>query len=409
MIKDFFSYVFEKDINEKMLERNYIFPKEDVMTFIHAIISVPYSEFLYYVNIHLCMKRLSASDITQCSSFEACTTNMCKAITSCDDKGVSFVEVATRLLNDGVERKVGALRKFGENQLKTAKQVGLVHDLYNTWFLTCIGKVYNELSEEQRNSIMARIILRSPLYYQIFSDAQEKNINVCTYYSFLSYATIKRRTTSVKKLVEICLNECGKEHISLHKIIFDVEMNPIKNDDISLFDDTIKTRIINIADASQRFVTHLPYYPSIKAACHGLNEIEIPSGDVQWINVSNEISHIDNTMFVVKAMGTSMMPMINDGDYCVFSSNVGGSHEGDILLIESYNIHNNDSDDVAFTIKKFHCVEYITEDGYKHKCIELVPLNKDFKSFSLDMDDQYRILGILKKVIRKSVIYHTND
>ena len=119
MIKDFFSYVFEKDINEKMLERNYIFPKEDVMTFIHAIISVPYSEFLYYVNIHLCMKRLSASDITQCSSFEACTTNMCKAITSCDDKGVSFVEVATRLLNDGVERKVGALRKFGENQLKT--------------------------------------------------------------------------------------------------------------------------------------------------------------------------------------------------------------------------------------------------------------------------------------------------
>ncbi|WP_434503696.1 LexA family protein [Prevotella sp.] len=348
------------------------------------------------------MKRLDASDITQCSSFEACTTRMCEALNSCDDKGVSFIEVAEILLNDGVERKVGALRKFGENQLKTAKQVGLVYDLYNTWFLTCIGKVYNELSEEQRNSIMARIILRSPLYYQIFSAAKQKNINVCTYYRFLSPATIIRRTTSVKKLVEICLNECAKEHVSLHKITFDVDMNPVnEDDDISLLDDPIKARIIDIADAGQRFVTHLPYYPSIKAACHGLDEIEIPFNDVQWINVSNDISHIDNTMFVVKAMGTSMMPMINDGDYCAFSSNVGGSHEGDILLIESYNIHNTDNDDVACTIKKYHRAEHITEDGCKYKYIELIPLNKDFKSFCLNMNDEYRILGIFKKVIRK--------
>ena len=46
---------------------------------------------------------------------------------------------------------------------------------------------------------------------------------------------------------------------------------------------------------------------------------------MKWIDVSDELSHLDKSMFVVRAMGNSMQPKINDGDYCVFSRYTGGS------------------------------------------------------------------------------------
>ncbi|MCX4290351.1 MAG: DUF3387 domain-containing protein, partial [Odoribacter sp.] len=64
-----------------------------------------------------------------------------------------------------------------------------------------------------------------------------------------------------------------------------------------------QSHIIDVASTEQQFVTHLPYYPSIKAACHDLSEIEVPHENVQWMDVSAEMSRLDKSMFVVKAMG----------------------------------------------------------------------------------------------------------
>lgn len=162
-------------------------------------------------------------------------------------------------------------------------------------------------------------------------------------------------------------------------------------------------RIIDTASVNQRFITHLPYYPSIKAACHDLSEIGAPDEDVKWIDVSDELPHLDKSMFVVRAMGNSMQPKINDGDYCVFSSYTGGSREGEIVLVEGYNIKDYDSDNIACTIKKYHSEKRVTEDGWEHGSIELIPLNKEYESFILNPEDSYRILGVLKTVIPKSI------
>ena len=161
-------------------------------------------------------------------------------------------------------------------------------------------------------------------------------------------------------------------------------------------------RIIDDASVEQRFVTHLPYYPSIKAACHDLSEVEVPYEDVKWIDVSSEMSHLDESMFVVRAMGESMNPKINDGDYCVFSRYTGGSREGEIVLVEGYNIKDYDSDNIACTIKKYHSEKRVTENGWEHTCIELIPLNKEYESFLLEPEeDSFKVMGILRKVIRK--------
>ena len=161
-------------------------------------------------------------------------------------------------------------------------------------------------------------------------------------------------------------------------------------------------RIIDTASVNQRFVTHLPYYSSIKAACHDLSEIGVPDEDVKWIDVSDELSHLDKSMFVVRAMGNSMQPKINDGDYCVFSSYTGGSREGEIVLVEGYNIKDYDSDNIACTIKKYHSEKRVTENGWEHTCIELIPLNKEYEPFLLEPEeDSFKVMGILRKVIRK--------
>ena len=158
-------------------------------------------------------------------------------------------------------------------------------------------------------------------------------------------------------------------------------------------------RIIDNASVNQCFVTHLPYYPSIKAACHDLSEIGVPDEDVKWIDVSDELSKLDKSMFVVRAMGNSMQPKINDGDYCVFSRYTGGSREGEIVLVEGYNIKDYDSDNIACTIKKYHSKKQETEEGWEHSSIELIPLNKEYDSFYLSQDDSFKVLGILKRVI----------
>lgn len=158
-------------------------------------------------------------------------------------------------------------------------------------------------------------------------------------------------------------------------------------------------RIIDAASVNQRFVTHLPYYSSIKAACHDLSEIGVPYEDVKWIDVSDELSHLDKSMFVVRAMGNSMQPKINDGDYCVFSRYTGGSREGEIVLVEGYNIKDYDSDNIACTIKKYHSEKRVTENAWEHTCIELIPLNNEYKPFKLSSEDAFQVLGVLKNVI----------
>ena len=93
-------------------------------------------------------------------------------------------------------------------------------------------------------------------------------------------------------------------------------------------------------------------------------------------------------------MDNSMKSKINDGDYCVFSRYAGGSREGEIVLVEGYNIKDHDSDNIACTIKKYH--------SWEHARIELIPLNKEYDSFVLNPgEESFKVLGVLKKVINR--------
>lgn len=112
-----------------------------------------------------------------------------------------------------------ALRKYGENQIKTASQLGLAFEYYNHWYLNCLGYVYMDLDQERRTSLLARTLLRDPLYAKILTDITQRDVYLKSYMGFLSTTTINRRIPSICKLLSICLSECDKYHILYHNIL----------------------------------------------------------------------------------------------------------------------------------------------------------------------------------------------
>jgi len=153
----------------------------------------------------------------------------------------------------------------------------------------------------------------------------------------------------------------------------------------------------------KKYKQFLPFF-SIRAACGYFEEnIIIPESEAEgWVDISGTNVKANENMFVVLAVGNSMLPDIHDGDLCVFelySLENGGSREGNIVLIEC---PDKDTDtDCHYTIKKYHSTWHYDEYERKiHDSIELIPLNnKDYNTIILNPNQDYRIIGVFKGVV----------
>lgn len=137
---------------------------------------------------------------------------------------------------------------------------------------------------------------------------------------------------------------------------------------------------------------------SLRAACGYFEDGEIPEEE-GWIDASgNGFKPDAKRHFAVHAKGDSMLPMIHDGDICVFEWCNAGSRNGEIVLTQCQDF---DSDyGGKYTIKKYHSEKCATDESWEHAKIQLVPLNKDYDTIELD-GENYRTIGILKCVLRK--------
>lgn len=52
-----------------------------------------------------------------------------------------------------------------------------------------------------------------------------------------------------------------------------------------------------------------------------------------------------------------------------------------------------------YTIKKYQSEKQVTEEGWQHTKVKLVPLNKDYDVIELDGETDYRTIGVLKCVL----------
>ena len=164
-----------------------------------------------------------------------------------------------------------------------------------------------------------------------------------------------------------------------------------------------KALVIPMVSQEEQYITHLPVY-TIKAACGYFEDNSIiPENEEEgWVDIREYGIKANRNMFIVHAVGDSMLPKIKNGDLCVFElygPNNAGSRNGEIVLTEC---PSKDTDtDCHYTIKKYHSEFVQNEDGVlAHSKIELIPLNKDYDVIELDGETSYRTIGVLKCVIR---------
>lgn len=143
---------------------------------------------------------------------------------------------------------------------------------------------------------------------------------------------------------------------------------------------------------------YIPIY-SLRAACGRFENDEVPEVE-GWIDASGlGFSPDKDKHFIIYAKGDSMMPIIHDGDLCIFEWYKGGSREGEIVLTQSSDY---DPDyDGKYTIKRYHSEKLISDDNWQHTKIHLLPLNPEYNPIELTSDDEgeYRTVGVFKAVL----------
>ena len=107
-------------------------------------------------------------------------------------------------------------------------------------------------------------------------------------------------------------------------------------------------------------------------------------------------------LFACRIEGNSMNKVIPNGATCLFKRYTGGSRNGQIVLVQHYNIQESDFGS-GYTIKEYHSKKTITEEGWKHDTITLKPLSIDskFEDIVLEHDllEDLKVIGIFVQVI----------
>ena len=203
LVRDFFDKRIEEEINKKMLYYSYSFEYELVMNYVRSLLDISLVEFINFITENYDVSYLESKDVLQFSSLDDFTSNICACLKEEGDEGFGFLEIGKFLENDGIIRKDGAYLKYGENHSKTACEIGLLFCLSGKYFLSCLGYIFNDLKDVDKDELLARLFLRNKLIKRLI---YRWKINGSASYNnevgFLSESTKLRRKSNVKKIVE---------------------------------------------------------------------------------------------------------------------------------------------------------------------------------------------------------------
>ena len=201
IVDRFFSNEYEEKINKDILF--YTFPQEEVQVYVEQVIAEPLPRFLSYMDKMSERTRIESGDVFQFSDLDDGTTVFCEKMKRTDNPGMKFIDIGRLLLDDGKERKEGALIKYGENHAKTAEMLGLSFELCKTYYLSGIGYIYAELSEEKQQRFLTRLVLRNKLVTRLYQASKNGNINMREFLYMLSDSTYLRRRSNIKSVLNV--------------------------------------------------------------------------------------------------------------------------------------------------------------------------------------------------------------
>lgn len=219
-ISDFFSKKFENESTSILLDDPLYFSENAVIDYVRQVQKYALKEYIWYLAEHPVLEAILSKDITQLSSIEDCTNNICRIMRENQNPGMSLVELATALHADNSYKdNTIALTKYGENQVKTAAQLGLAVYRKELWFLSAIGYIFPCIENELQRKYLALTQLRDPFYSKVILSLIEKDTDLKDFMTILSVSTQKRRTSSCLRVLSYFFKQCSIEGVVLHNII----------------------------------------------------------------------------------------------------------------------------------------------------------------------------------------------
>lgn len=193
-IEIFFNQSKEIEENEKFAIANSLYDSAELQEYVNKILKVPYKSFLDHIRTNDYDICLLSSDVPQFSSIESATSKICTILKSQrSDQGHTFTEIGKLLLDDKI-RSEYALKKYGENHVKTAVDLGLCRKEGNKFYLSALGYIYADLSDDNKHRLLSRLVLRHKLVFRVIHKILNNQfVYITDEIAFLSKSTIERR------------------------------------------------------------------------------------------------------------------------------------------------------------------------------------------------------------------------
>lgn len=323
-----------------------------------------------------------------------------------DDKGSAFSEIGLEYDPESEDPRM--VNYHFPNRLFDRDT--LILQTYDINFLYVLSNYVSRRANESmkrqiRNKFRENIIKYLDDHYSLYRFTELFEADAIKDFIDENFRQVIGKVYSFKVEEEYCLmlalennsNELGVSNDAIKLKGKRYKLAPFKLQDRK-FPDVFRWFITGTVNDSMMFTTYLPLF-SIKAAC-GNFSYQTDNGFECWFNASDYHGRLNENMFVVRAVGDSMTPKINDGDYCLFkkyeTGSVVGSREGDLVLFEKFDA----ATDANYVIKEYHHSGKGTDD----EKIILKSLNREYDDIVIDdmfdLNDFQSVKGVFVGTIQ---------
>lgn len=257
------------------------------------------------------------------------------------------------------------------------KEIGCIHTVQG-YDLNYTGVIFGR--EINYNPLTDTIEIDSSLYFDKYG-RNGTNENELKSFIINIYKTIMYR--GIKGTYIYAYHKELREYFKKHILVFETKpsFRVLKSNEV------------------KPYVNSIPLI-DIQAAAGNFSDIQYHS-EVTWIEPPLNIM-AKKGLFVCKVVGESMNKVIPNGSYCLFKEYEGGTREGNIVLVESTDIQDADFGS-GYTVKEYHSIKEITEDGWNHESIILKPLSniQSYKDILLDSSSlgNFKVVGVFVQVL----------
>jgi len=177
-------------------------PSEGIMglceDLISCLLEVECEEIIHVIQKTGITFDISHGDVPQFSSLDDCVYKVPILVKDCGIDELTYSQVGFMLRTK--PRKEGADMKYGENQSKTAAQMGLCSIINARIYPSHLGVAFCNLDKEKQMRLLPKLVLFIPYIYNQFA-ISAKYEDIIASISFLSQSTQKRRLTNIWSLI----------------------------------------------------------------------------------------------------------------------------------------------------------------------------------------------------------------